>query len=59
VPVGSTVWKTDLLDGVINPDVARSARENAKLDWHNFGRTTTKEARLQFMEDSLFLNDYE
>ncbi len=52
VPVGSTVWKTDLLDGVINPDVAEKLGTTL-AKWHNFGETN-KEARLQFMEDSLF-----
>ena len=52
VPVGSTVWKTDLLDGVINPDVA-AVLGTTLASWHNFGEKD-KEARLQFMEDSLF-----
>ena len=52
VPVGSTVWKSDLLDGVINPDVAE-VLGTTLAQWHNFGETN-KEARLQFMEDSLF-----
>jgi 5-methylthioribose kinase len=52
VPVGSTVWKTDLLDGVINPDVA-GVLGTTLAKWHNFGETNN-EARLQFMEDSLF-----
>ena len=52
VPVGSTVWKTDLLNGVINPDVA-GVLGITLAQWHNFGETN-KEARLQFMEDSLF-----
>ena len=52
VPVGSTVWKTDLLDGVINPDVA-GVLGKTLAEWHNFGERD-KEARLQFMEDSLF-----
>ena len=52
VPVGSTVWKTDLLDGVINPDIA-GVLGKTLAQWHNFGEKD-KEARLQFMEDSLF-----
>ena len=52
VPVGSTVWKTDLLDGVINPDIAGVLGTTLAM-WHNFGEKD-KEARLQFMEDSLF-----
>jgi 5-methylthioribose kinase len=52
VPVGSTVWKSDLLDGVINPDIAEVLGRTL-AQWHNFGEKD-KEARLQFMEDSLF-----
>jgi 5-methylthioribose kinase len=52
VPVGSTVWKSDLLDGVINPDIAE-VLGTTLAQWHNFGEKN-KEARLQFMEDSLF-----
>ena len=52
MPVGSTVWKSDLLDGVINPDVA-AVLGTTLAKWHNFGESD-KEARLQFMEDSLF-----
>ena len=52
VPVGSTVWKSDLLAGVINPDVA-GVLGKTLAQWHNFGEDN-KEARLQFMEDSLF-----
>lgn len=52
VPVGSTVWKTDLLNGVINPDIA-GVLGKTLAQWHNFGETN-KEARLQFIEDSLF-----
>lgn len=52
VPVGSTVWKSDLLGGVINPDVA-TVLGTTLAQWHNFGEKD-KEARVQFMEDSLF-----
>jgi 5-methylthioribose kinase len=52
VPVGSTVWKSDLLDGVINPDITEVLGRTL-AQWHNFGEKD-KEARLQFMEDSLF-----
>jgi len=52
VPVGSTVWKSDLLDGVINPDIAEVLGRTL-AQWHNFGEKD-KEARMQFMEDSLF-----
>ena len=52
VPVGSTVWKSDLLGGVINPDIAE-VLGTTLAQWHNFGEKD-KGARLQFMEDSLF-----
>jgi 5-methylthioribose kinase len=52
VPVGSTVWKSDLLSGVINPDVAH-VLGTTLAQWHNFGEKD-KVARMQFMEDSLF-----
>ena len=52
VPVGSTVWKSDLLDGVINPDIAE-VLGTTLAQWHKFGEKD-KEARMQFMEDSLF-----
>ena len=52
VPVGSTVWKSDLLSGVINPDVAH-VLGTTLAQWHNFGEKD-KTARMQFMEDSLF-----
>ena len=52
VPVGSTVWKSDLLDGVINPDIAE-VLGTTLAQWHNFGEKD-KKARMQFMEDSLF-----
>ena len=52
VPVGSTVWKSDLLDGVINPDVAGDLGTTL-ANWHNFGEKD-EAARMQFMEDSLF-----
>lgn len=52
VPVGSTVWKSDLLAGVINPDIG--LKLGATLaSWHNYGEKST-EAKIKFMEDSLF-----
>lgn len=52
VPVGSTVWKSDLLAGVINPDIG--LKLGATLaSWHNYGEKSA-EAKLKFMEDSLF-----
>jgi Ser/Thr protein kinase RdoA (MazF antagonist) len=41
-----------LLDGVINPDIAE-VLGTTLAQWHNFGEKD-KEARMQFMEDSLF-----
>jgi 5-methylthioribose kinase len=36
VPVGSTVWKSDLLAGVINPDVGAGLGKTLAT-WHNYG----------------------
>ena len=52
VPVGSTVWKSDLLSGVINPDIGAHLGKTL-ASWHNFGQTNAQ-ARIKFMEDSLF-----
>jgi 5-methylthioribose kinase len=52
VPVGSTVWKSDLLAGVINPDIG-GALGKTLASWHNFGEITPS-AKIKFMEDSLF-----
>ena len=52
VPVGSTVWKSDLLSGVINPDIGANLGKTL-AGWHNFGQTNAQ-ARIKFMEDSLF-----
>ena len=52
VPLGSSVWKTDLLNGQIDPNVA-SVLGTTLAQWHNFGEEN-KNARTQFMEDSLF-----
>jgi 5-methylthioribose kinase len=52
VPVGSTVWKSDLLAGVINPDIG--LKLGATLaSWHNYGEKNA-EVKIKFMEDSLF-----
>lgn len=52
VPVGSTVWKSDLLAGVINPDIG--LKLGATLaSWHNYGDKNA-EAKIKFMQDSLF-----
>ena len=52
VPVGSTVWKSDLLAGVINPDIGAKLGKTLAT-WHNFGEKNP-EAKIKFMEDSLF-----
>ena len=52
VPVGSTVWKSDLLAGVINPDIGGKLGTTL-ANWHNYGEITPS-AKIQFMEDSLF-----
>ena len=52
VPLGSSVWKTDLLNGQIDPNVA-SVLGTTLAKWHNFGEEN-ENARTQFMEDSLF-----
>ena len=52
VPMGSTVWKSDLLAGVINPDIG--LKLGATLaSWHNYGEKNA-EVKIKFMEDSLF-----
>lgn len=52
LPRECTVWKSDLLEGVIKPNVGRDLG-NILATWHNFG-VDNKEARDAFMEDSLF-----
>jgi len=52
VPIGSSVWKTDLLHGHIDPHIA-SVLGTTVAQWHNFGQDN-ESARTQFMEDSLF-----
>jgi 5-methylthioribose kinase len=52
VPVGSSVWKSDLLDGHIEPEIA-AVLGRTLATWHNFGEIN-EEARSKFMEDSLF-----
>ncbi len=52
VPIESTVWKSDLLSDVINPEIAAELGR-ILASWHNFGEHDEK-AREQFMEDSLF-----
>jgi len=52
VPVGSRVWRTDLLDGRIDPSVAAFLGTTV-AQWHNSGESDTV-SRAQFREDSLF-----
>jgi 5-methylthioribose kinase len=52
VPVGSTIWKADLLAGVINSDVGKKLG-NTLATWHHYGQQHP-EVKLKFMEDSLF-----
>jgi 5-methylthioribose kinase len=52
VPISSSVWKTDLLHGQIDPHIA-SVLGTTLAQWHNFGQEN-EGARTQFMEDSLF-----
>ena len=52
VPTGSTVWKSDLLAGIINPEVGRLLGKTLAA-WHNYGEATPS-VKIKFMEDSLF-----
>lgn len=52
VPVGSTVWKSDLLAGIINPHIGAQLGKTL-ASWHNFGEITPS-VKDKFMEDSLF-----
>ncbi|MEY3935704.1 MAG: hypothetical protein RI901_1134 [Actinomycetota bacterium] len=52
VPVGSTVWKSDLLAGVINPDIGAKLGKTLAT-WHNYGQDNPQ-VKLKFMEDALF-----
>ena len=52
VPVGSTVWKSDLLAGVINPDIGAKLGKTLAT-WHNYGQENPQ-VKLKFMEDALF-----
>ena len=52
LPRECTVWKSDLLDGVIKPSIGADLG-SILATWHNFG-AVTKEARDAYMEDSLF-----
>ena len=52
LPRECTVWKTDLLEGVIKPNVGRDLGR-ILATWHNFA-ANSKESRDAYMEDSLF-----
>jgi len=52
LPRECTVWKSDLLAGVIKPSIG-SDLGRILATWHNYG-AVTKEARDAYMEDSLF-----
>ena len=52
LPRECTVWKSDLLEGVIKPSIG-SDLGRILATWHNFG-ATSKESRDAYMEDSLF-----
>lgn len=52
VELGSTVWKSDLLAGKINPDIGAKLGHTL-ASWHNFGQQNPG-AKERFMEDSLF-----
>jgi 5-methylthioribose kinase len=52
LPRECTVWKSDLLAGVIKPSIGADLGR-ILATWHNYG-AVTKEARDAYMEDSLF-----
>jgi len=52
LPRECTVWKTDLLEGIIKPNVGKDLGR-ILATWHNFG-ANSKESRDAYMEDSLF-----
>lgn len=52
VEINSTVWKTDLLDGIIELNVAKELGHTLAT-WHLFGENNPKEIS-QFKEDTLF-----
>jgi 5-methylthioribose kinase len=52
LPRACTVWKSDLLDGVIKPSIGTDLGR-ILATWHNFG-ATSKDSRDAYMEDSLF-----
>ena len=52
LPRDCTVWKSDLLEGVIKPSVGEDLGR-ILASWHNFG-ANSKESRDAYMEDTLF-----
>ena len=52
LPRECTVWKSDLLEGVIKPSIGKDLGR-ILATWHNFG-ATSKESLDAYMEDSLF-----
>ena len=52
LPRTCTVWKSDLLSGVIKPSIGADLG-HILATWHNFG-ADSKESRDAYMEDSLF-----
>jgi len=52
LPRACTVWKSDLLDGVIKPSIGTDLGR-ILATWHNFA-ATSKDSRDAYMEDSLF-----
>jgi 5-methylthioribose kinase len=52
VPLSSRVWKSDLLEGVYRPQVARTLGTTLS-QWHNYGAVNL-DSHKKFMEDTLF-----
>jgi 5-methylthioribose kinase len=52
LPRDCTVWKSDLLEGIIKPSVGEDLGR-ILASWHNFG-ANSKESRDAYMEDTLF-----
>lgn len=52
VPLESTVWKADLLNGIFHPGIATSLGTTL-AQWHLFGETD-QNSRAKFKEDTLF-----
>ena len=52
VPHSATVWKSDLLEGTIYPEIGAKLGHTLAT-WHNFGRSS-EESRKKFSEDLLF-----